>query len=112
MGGIIFFAVMLLLAWAVIVLPQQRRMRAHQSLVSTLDVGDEVMTTSGIMGTIVEMDDEVVRVEVAPGTELRFVRGAIAQKDELDEEDDDEVDHDDEDDEIVLDDEVEQGRSI
>src|SRR5690349_16863372 len=106
MGGIIFFAVMLLLAWAVIVLPQQRRMRAHQALVSTLAVGDEVMTTSGIMGTIVEMDDEVVRVEVAPGTELRFVRGAIAQKVEAADDEDEEVDDEyvDED-EIVLDDE-------
>jgi preprotein translocase subunit YajC len=108
--AIVFFAVMLLLLWAVIVLPQQRRMKAHQAVVATLEVGDEIMTTSGIMGTIVDMDDEVVSVEVAPGTALRFVRGAIARKvepeDELDadelESDDDDGDAD-EDDDVVLD---------
>jgi preprotein translocase subunit YajC len=108
--AIVFFAVILLLMWAVIVLPQQRRMKAHQALVSTLEVGDEVMTTSGIIGEIVEMDAEVATVEVAPGMSLRFVRGAIARKIEPGEEisafvaDDDEAeeDDDDSDDEIVL----------
>lgn len=80
MGGVIFLAVILLIAWLVVILPQQRRVRAHQALVAALHEGDEVMTTSGILGTISSMDDDVVLLEVAPDIELRVVRGAIARR--------------------------------
>ena len=78
--GIIFLPLMFLALWAIVILPQQRRMRAHQALVSQLEVGDEVMTTSGILGTITAMDDEVLHLEVAPGVTLRIVRAAIARR--------------------------------
>ncbi len=55
-------------------------MRAHQAVVATLHEGDEVMTTSGILGTINSMDGDVLQVEVAPGVELRVVKGAIARR--------------------------------
>jgi preprotein translocase subunit YajC len=80
MGGVIFLVVMLLIAWVVVILPQQRRVRAHRSLVTTLHEGDEVMTTSGILGTINSIDDEILKLEVAPGIELRVVKGAIARR--------------------------------
>ena len=78
--GYIFLPLMFLVLWAIVILPQQRRMRAHQALVSVLEVGDEVMTTSGILGTITAMDDEVLHLEVAPGIRLRIVRAAIARR--------------------------------
>jgi preprotein translocase subunit YajC len=80
MGGVIFLVVMLLLAWMVVILPQQRRVRAHRAVVATLHEGDEVMTTSGILGTINSMEGDILQVEVAPGVELRVVRGAIARR--------------------------------
>jgi len=81
MGGIIFLVVMLLIAWAVVILPQQRRVRAHQALVARLQAGDEVMTTSGILGKILAIDDhDVVDLEVADGVVLRVVKGAIARR--------------------------------
>jgi preprotein translocase subunit YajC len=80
--------------------PQRNRQRAQQALLSALEVGDEVMTTGGIFGTIVEIDEGegVITVEIAPGTRVRMVRNGIAQRfveeDEYDEADgsDDEVD--------------------
>src|SRR5688500_1851717 len=78
--GLIVLPLMFLVLWAIVILPQQRRMRAHQALVSQLEVGDEVMTTSGILGTITAMDDEVLHLEVAPGIRLRIVRAAIARR--------------------------------
>src|ERR1700716_3399966 len=78
--GFIFLPLMFLVLWAIVILPQQRRMRAHQALVSKLEEGDEVMTTSGILGTITAIDDEVVHLEVAPGVRLRIVRAAIARR--------------------------------
>ena len=78
--GIIFLPLMFLALWAIVILPQQRRMKAHRALVSVLEVGNEVMTTSGIIGTITAIDDEVLHLEVAPGVTLRIVRAAIAQR--------------------------------
>jgi preprotein translocase subunit YajC len=78
--GFIFLPLMFLVLWAIVILPQQRRMRAHRALVSVLQEGDEVMTTSGILGTITAIDDEVLHLEVAPGIRLRIVRAAIARR--------------------------------
>jgi preprotein translocase subunit YajC len=80
MGPLIAIALMFLVFWVLIILPQQRRVRAHQALVRSIEIGDEVMTTSGLYGTIASLDEEDVVLEVAPGTTLRFARGAIAKK--------------------------------
>src|SRR3954467_11266787 len=78
--GILILPLIFLALWAIVILPQQRRGRAHNALVNGLEVGDEVMTTSGILGTITALDDEVLHLEVAPAVTLRVVRGAIARK--------------------------------
>ena len=56
-----------------------------------LEVGDDIVTTAGIYGTVTEIDDDygIVTVEVAPETEVRFARAAIAQRLVDDEEMDD-----------------------
>lgn len=62
--------------------PQRNRQRAQQALIASLEVGDEVMTTGGIFGTIVEIDDDegIVIVEIAPGTRIRMLRQGISQR--------------------------------
>src|SRR5689334_6194967 len=78
--ALLFLPLMFLALWAIVILPQQRHMRAHQSLVSALHEGDEVMTTSGIFGTITAIDDEVLHLKVAPAVTLRIVRAAVARR--------------------------------
>jgi preprotein translocase subunit YajC len=48
--------------------------------VASLQVGDEVVTSGGIYGTIRGLDDGTVDLEVASGVKLRVARGAIAQR--------------------------------
>ena len=60
--------------------PQQRRMTATRSLQGHLEIGDDVMTTSGIFGKIVELGDDDLRLEIAPGTVVRVARGAIGER--------------------------------
>jgi preprotein translocase subunit YajC len=77
--------------------PQNQRRRAQLEMQSDLEVGDEVITTAGIYGTITEIDDDygIVTVEVAPNTDIRMARASIAQRlvddDEFVDEDEDEV---------------------
>jgi preprotein translocase subunit YajC len=73
---------MLVVGWFFVIRPQQRRVRTHQAVVAALREGDDVMTTSGILGTIKSMEGDVVQLEVSPGIELRVVKGAIARRTE------------------------------
>jgi preprotein translocase subunit YajC len=82
--------------------PQQRRNRALQEMQSTLGLGSEVMTGSGIYGTVTDVDEEAgtIDLEVSPGVAITFARGAVAkvissgpEPEEVEEEADDEVDH-------------------
>ena len=66
--------------WLLLILPQQRRVRQHQAVVSSLQAGDEVVTAGGVYGTIVSVDEDTLAVEVAPGIVLRVLRSAVSQR--------------------------------
>ena len=78
---------------------QQKRVRNQQALQQSAEVGDEVLTTSGMFGTIVDEDEDegTVTVEIAPGTRVKMVRAGIARRIAEDDEyeDDDDVEDDD-----------------
>ena len=57
---------------------QRRRQKEIQRLQSSLSVGDQVTTTSGLLGRLVALDDDIATVEVSPGVNIRFNRRAIA----------------------------------
>jgi preprotein translocase subunit YajC len=71
--------------------------RSQQALQQAAEVGDEVLTTSGMFGTIVDEDEEegTVTVEIAPGTQVKMVRAGIARRiteDDFDDDEDDDTD--------------------
>jgi preprotein translocase subunit YajC len=68
------------LLWVLFLLPQQRRVRAHQQLVATLEEGDEVVLSAGIFGRITRLGPEDLDLEVAPGVELRVARQAVLRR--------------------------------
>jgi len=71
---------------------RQRRAQEQQAtLQNSLEVGDRVMTTSGLYGTITDAEDATtVTLEIAPGVETEWLRAAVREKvgpvEELDEE--------------------------
>ncbi|MGH2629214.1 MAG: preprotein translocase subunit YajC [Actinomycetota bacterium] len=84
MGGIFYF---------LLIRPQQRRAKAQRALLQSVDVGDEIVTTAGVYGTVTGIDDvdDVITVEIAPGTRIRMVRagvGRIVSEDDTVDEDD------------------------
>jgi preprotein translocase subunit YajC len=72
--------VMLGVFYALLIRPQRRNVAAHQALMASLDEGDEVMTMGGIYGRIQTLGDQVIELEVAPGTSFRVARSAISRK--------------------------------
>ena len=65
-------------AWVVLILPKQRELKRHNALVAAVAVGDEVMTGSGIYGTVTSVEGDVVMLSIAPGTEIKIARRAVA----------------------------------
>ena len=66
--------------WALIIRPQQQRQRAHLEAVDALVAGDRVESFSGIHGTLVEVGDATVRIELAEGVVVTMARLAISSK--------------------------------
>ena len=76
------------LMWLLIILPQRRRQAAHERMVGSVDRGDEVVTAGGIYGTVTDLDEEDVWIEIADDVEVRVARraiGAVLPPDEEDE---------------------------
>jgi preprotein translocase subunit YajC len=80
MEPLIVLAVTFVLLWALFILPQQRRVRAHQALVASVQPGDEVVLSAGIYGRIVDLGPEDMTLAVAPGVELRVARQAVLRR--------------------------------
>ena len=67
-----------LLFWLLIIRPASRRQKELVRMQSALNVGDEVMLTSGIFGRIATAEDDHLTVEIADGVTIKIARGAIA----------------------------------
>ncbi len=66
-----------LIFWLLIIRPASRRQKELSRMQGSLTVGDEVMLTSGILGTVEEIADDHIAVLVADGVVIRVVRGAV-----------------------------------
>ena len=63
--------------------PQQKKAKEHQALISKISSGDEVVTTGGILGKVVEVGDSFVTIEVAEGVQIKvqkFQVGSLMPK--------------------------------
>lgn len=68
------------LMWLTMIRPQQRRQRELAHMQSSLNVGDEVMLTSGVYGVVRELDEEgTALVEISTGVVIKVARPAIGQ---------------------------------
>jgi len=71
---------LVLIFWLLILRPAQKRQKETQRLQASLTVGEEVLLGSGLIGVLRSLDDDRAQVEVAPGTVVTVVRGAIAAR--------------------------------
>ena len=80
MNPLIFFAGMLVLFWLLIVLPQRRRRQRQVTMLSQLAAGDDVITTGGLYGSVRDVADDHVLLEIAPETRVRVAKSAVAAR--------------------------------
>jgi preprotein translocase subunit YajC len=80
--GLLLPLVMIVGFYFLLIRPQRNRQRTQQALLRSLEVGDEVMTTGGMFGTIIDIDEDegVLTVEIADGVRVKMLRQGIAQR--------------------------------
>lgn len=79
MMDIVFMVGLIAIMWFLLIRPQNKRMKEHQEVVTGLKRGDNVVTESGICGTITKiLDDSYVELEIAEGTTVKYVRNAVS----------------------------------
>lgn len=66
--------------WFVLMRPQQRKAKFRREMLSQLEVGDEVLLTSGIYGRVIRFDEPTVFVEISDSVQIKVTREAIAER--------------------------------
>ena len=80
-SSIMFMLIIFAVMFFFIIMPNQRRDRRRKEMLAALTKGDKVVTSGGICGTIVGLNDKTVVLKVSddPVTKMEFVRGAVSQ---------------------------------
>jgi preprotein translocase subunit YajC len=77
---LLLLAALLLLFWLVVIRPARRQQSTVSELQRNLAVGDRVVLSAGIFGTIVTLDDTRVQLEIAPGTVIEVARQVVVRR--------------------------------
>ena len=64
--------------WLILIRPQRQRQAAQQAMIAQVEPGEEVVTVGGLLGVVKDVGEEEIRLEIAPGTEVRVAKQAIS----------------------------------
>lgn len=68
---------MAVIFWFLILRPQMRRQKEHQTKISAIKKGDQVLTGGGLVGKVVRVDDQYADIEIAPNVKVKAVKSTI-----------------------------------
>lgn len=71
------FVLVLAIFYFIILLPMKRKQKKVQEFLDALKVGDKVVTTSGLYGHIVKLNDRTVQLQIAEKVRVEVARNAI-----------------------------------
>ena len=79
-GSFLPLIIIMALLWLVLLRPQQRRAKNRREMLSKLEVGDEVVMSSGVYGRIASFDEQTVFVDIADNVRVKVTRDSIAER--------------------------------
>lgn len=83
--GLIIFIPLILVMYFMMIRPQQQRLKQQRAMLEQIDIGDDVVTESGIYGTVSDVDGPTVFLMVADGVEIKLAKSKIEAIIEYDE---------------------------
>lgn len=78
MQPILMMVVMFGIFYFILIRPQVRKQKEHQAMLGKLGKGDEVITSGGVAGTVTDIGDNFVTVEISDNVRVRVQKAAIA----------------------------------
>ncbi len=78
MSTLLFPIILIAIMYFLMIRPQMKRQKEHKAMLEKLGKGDEVITNGGIAGTVAEIGESFITVEIASGVQVRLQKGAIA----------------------------------
>ncbi len=69
---------MVVIFYFLLIRPQQKKAKEHKALLDNLKEGDLIITSGGLIGTIVNLDDQIVNLEIADKVRIKIGRPYIA----------------------------------
>jgi len=75
--SLVLIVVMILVFWLLLIRPQQKQRKKQEAFLEALKVGDQVYTTSGIIGRITAIDQAVVTLEIARDTRIKVIKSQV-----------------------------------
>jgi preprotein translocase subunit YajC len=80
MSMFIMIAFVIAIMYFFMIRPQQKRQKEHQTMLESIRKGDKVVTTSGMHGSVTELDDKTYTVQIADNVKVKFEKAAVASK--------------------------------
>jgi preprotein translocase subunit YajC len=75
---VIILVLGLIVMYVLMIRPQRQRQAEHQAMIDRLGVGEDVLTTGGIYGTVTQVEDDDLVVEIADGVAVHMTRRGVA----------------------------------
>lgn len=75
---IIMFGAIFLIFYFMIIRPQQKRSKEREKMLSNIQKGDKIITSGGLHGSIVHIDEKTVLLQVDNNIKLKYERSAVA----------------------------------
>jgi preprotein translocase subunit YajC len=77
-GPFLILVLILGAVWLLLVVPARRRQRSHAAMQDSIGLGDDIITAGGLHAIVREVDDDQLRVEIAPNVVVTLDRRAVA----------------------------------
>jgi preprotein translocase subunit YajC len=74
MQTFVMIGLFVVIFYFLLIRPQQKKQKEHQAMLGKLATGDEVVTTGGIVGRIVEISDNFITLEISEGVRIKVQR--------------------------------------
>lgn len=79
LGSLLPLVIIIAIFWLLIIRPQMKRNKQHRELITSLSVGDEVVTAGGLLGKVTEVGESFLAVELASGLTVKLQKHSVSQ---------------------------------
>ncbi len=78
LGALLPFVLVFVIFYLLIIMPQRKKQKKHQQLVENLKPGDRIITTAGILGTVMGVQKGLIELKIASNTNVKITKSAVA----------------------------------